>query len=113
MTIEEKAEKRTEEKYACNEKEIMPLEAIGYKKGYLTGAKENGVVWHDLRKDVYDLPAMIEDERKISQDVWLHIKNWGREVGYYDYNKNFWVVKCRQVNLSVIAWCEIPQFKGE
>jgi len=39
MTLEEKAEKRTEEKYACNEKEIMPLEAIGYKKGYLAGSE--------------------------------------------------------------------------
>ena len=52
--------------------------------------------WHT---DPNDLPKMIEDERKISQDVWLHI--------------NYWVVRCRQGNLPVIAWCEIPTFDKE
>ena len=37
--FETEAEERTEEKYNCNEKEIMPLEAIGYKKGFKEGAE--------------------------------------------------------------------------
>ena len=37
--FEKEAEERTEEKYNCNEKEIMPLEAIGYKKGFKDGAE--------------------------------------------------------------------------
>ena len=37
--FEKEAEERTEEKYNCNEKEIMPLEAIGYKKGFKEGAE--------------------------------------------------------------------------
>lgn len=28
-----------------------------YTDGYVEGAEENGVVWHDLRKDKYDLPS--------------------------------------------------------
>lgn len=37
--FEKEAEERTEEKYVCNEKEIIPLEAIGYKKGFKDGAE--------------------------------------------------------------------------
>lgn len=80
------------------------------KTTFLAGLKAGRPQWHT---DPNDLPKMIEDERKISQDVWLHIKDWGREVGYYDYRKNYWVVRCRQVNLSVIAWCELPTLDKE
>ncbi|MBR6401809.1 MAG: hypothetical protein IKS48_00330 [Eubacterium sp.] len=83
---------------------------MGRHYGYLAGLKAGRPQWHT---DPNDLPKMIEDERKISQDVWLHIKDWGREVGYYDYHKNYWVVRCRQVNLPIIAWCEIPTFDKE
>ena len=37
--FEKNAEDRTEEKYSCNKKPIMPLEAIGYKKGWQDGAE--------------------------------------------------------------------------
>ena len=67
--------------------------------------------WHDFRKDPNDLPPMIRDERKISNNVWLHIHNWGTEEGYYDYRKCSWIVRCRIVDLDVVAWYEIPQFK--
>lgn len=86
---------------------------VASKAGFLAGLKAGRPQWHDLRENPNDLPKMIEDKRKISQDVWLHIKNWGREVGYYNYRKNYWVVRCRQVNLPVIAWCEIPTFDKE
>ena len=79
--------------------------------GYKLGATENGIQWHDLRKDPNDLPPMINDERKISNNVWLHIHNWGTEEAYYDYRKCSWIVRCRIVDLDVIAWCEIPTFK--
>ena len=85
----------------------------GYKDGYLAGAKENGIQWHDLRKDPNDLPQKVEDERQISDTVWIHIDNWGTEEGYYDYSLKSWIVRCRIVNLDVIAWCEIPQFKEQ
>ena len=79
-----------------------------YNYAFKKGLKAARPYWHE---DPNDLPIMIEDERKISQDVWIHIKNWGGEVGYYDYRKNFWVVRCRQVNLPVLSWCEIPKYK--
>ena len=100
-------------KYACD---YPTSYGKGYKrvdlrKAYIAGATENGIQWHDLREDPNDLPPMIEDERKISNTVWLHIHNWGTDEGYYDYIKCSWIVRCRIVDLNVIAWCEIPQFK--
>lgn len=38
--IEQKAEERTEKKYAYNEQEVISLEAIGYKKGFKDGYHE-------------------------------------------------------------------------
>lgn len=77
----------------------------------LAGLHEGQPKWHDLRKDPNDLPQKVEDERQISDTVWIHIHNWGTEEGHYDYRKCNWIVRCRIVNLDVIAWCEIPQFK--
>lgn len=119
MTLEEKAHEYTIKNVCNNCNQCQSKGYIGCntfrfaKKTYIDSAKENGIQWHDLREDVYDLPKMIDDERKISQDVWLHIENWGREVGYYDYHRNYWVVRCRQVNLPIIAWCESPTFDKE
>ena len=94
-----------------NWNEIDVAERAGYIKGYIAGATENGIQWHDLRKDPNDLPQKVEDERQISDTVWIHIDNWGTEEGYYDYSLKSWIVRCRVVNIPVIAWCEIPQFK--
>ena len=54
---------------------------------------------------------MIQDERHISNRVWVHVKNWGTEYGHYDYNKNFWVIRCRIVNLPILGWIEIPELE--
>lgn len=107
-------EKETEEyrkdlksKFFLSEPQL-DLACQGFKDGF-SKAKE----WHDLRENPDDLPPMIEDERKISQDVWLHVKNWGSESGYYSYRKNVWMVRCREVNLPVLGWTEIPKFREE
>lgn len=71
--------------------------------------KDNG--WHDLRKNPNDLPPMIEDERMISDSVWIHVENWGGEVGHFDYRKNAWIVRCMVVNLNVFAWMDLPKFE--
>ena len=106
MTLEEKAEEYKRQFYGV--RSLFSFSDI--EQAYLTGAKENGVIWHDLRKDPNDLPQKVEDERQISDTVWIHIDNWGTEEGYYDYSSKSWIVRCRVVNISVIAWCEIPQF---
>ena len=82
------------------------------KKTYIDSAEENGIEWHDLRKDPNDLPKKVEDEIQLYSDtVWIHINNWGTEEGYYDYSLKSWIVRCRVVYFPVIAWCEIPTFK--
>ena len=86
---------------------------LGRYDGFLAGLNTGRPKWHDLRKDPNDLPPMIEDERKISQNVWLHVGNWGSETGYYNYNKNVWMIRCRKVDLPVLGWIEIPKFKEE
>lgn len=64
--FEKEAEERTEEKYACNEKEIMPLEAIGYKKGFKDGAEfgyNRANEWHYPSKG--ELPKCDEETQLI------------------------------------------------
>ena len=51
MTIEEKAEN------SCRKNRQSYWNSTEhYIQGYIAGAKENGVVWHDLRKNPDDLP---------------------------------------------------------
>ena len=117
MTDKELAEKYT--KVSVNEYKdsLVDIDDIDVLKeaiaeAYFAGLKAaRQEMWHDLRKNSKDLPSMIKDERMISDLVWIHIKNWGTEVSYYDYRKNAWIVRCRVVNLDVLAWCEIPTFK--
>ena len=114
MTLEEKAEEWVTE-YVGQPIEVVRKINLAYhrnlKTAYIAGATENGIQWHDLRKDPNDLPQKVEDGRQISDTVWLHIHNWGTEEAYYDYSLKSWIVRCRVVSIPVIAWCEIPQFK--
>lgn len=96
----------TENNYKIKELEYD----IEYYKSCIEELKENAIQWHDLRKDPNDLPPMIQDERRISERVWISVENWGTEDGHYDYNKNCWIIRCRIVNLPILGWCEIPQF---
>lgn len=59
-------------------------------------ATENGIQWHDLRKDPNDLP---KDERY----VWTNVG-----PGHYDSDGIWWDDFGRLQD--VIAWCE-PQFE--
>lgn len=115
MTLEEKAINY------CNEMMCTVCSNIrcGYKEKctewetrkryYLAGAKENGVVWHDLRKDPNDLPednctVLVRLKKPITQfSYFCHPEKkfscWNTEYGCNVYLHN------------VIAWCEIPQFK--
>lgn len=123
MTIEEKAKQRAEEIEAKqtlgvydSDEDLARDESwndgyvSGFEDGYIEGAKENGAHWHKLNEDPNDLPPMIQDERRISERVWISVENWGTEDGHYDYNKNCWIIRCRIVNLPILGWCEIPEF---
>ena len=64
---------------------------------YVAGAIENGIQWHDLRKDPNDLP-----------DNYRYV--WTNKGGaYYDIECKSWNDGDSWVS-GVIAWCE-PQFK--
>lgn len=83
------------------------------EQAFLAGLKVGRPQWHDLRENPNDLPPMIQDERHISDRVWINVENWGTEDGYYDYKKNCWIIRCRIVNLPILGWCEIPTFDKE
>ena len=67
---------------------------------YIAGATENGIVWHDLRKDPKDLP---NDDRDVINERGMIV--WCKEGIWYEGDV---VMKIRAYP---IAWCEIPQFK--
>ena len=112
MTLEEKARQRAEEVEKNqtlgvydNDEDLARDSAFndgfveGYEEGYLAGAKENGVVWHDLRKDPNDLP-------KDNHTYYLVYLDW--------LGKKYELLRLCEIKTlkdTVIAWCEIPQFK--
>ena len=69
MTIEERAEKYYDEKIYKPRKNKGCIDDYGDPfvgeddviDAYIAGAKENGFVWHDLRKDPNDLPKKIKE----------------------------------------------------
>ena len=102
MTLEEKAEEyATESGYTKGSPDFWIV-----TQGYLAGAKENGVVWHDLRKDPNDLP---KDDKKYF--IYTNLGNYY----FTQFRETYWVgVMTNEFvsNNAVIAWCEIPQFQG-
>ena len=93
MTLEEKAEECAKKSFCVahtHEDELI------FKNGYLEGAKENGVVWHDLRKDPNDLPK---------EDCEVIIKCLGEEEDTWKF------FSAEGFPIKTIAWCEKPQFK--
>ena len=71
--------------------------------------KENGVVWHDLRKNPNDLP---ENQKEVLCLLWED----SYYIGYYSINSEMW--HFNEFSLSkdenedeVTAWCELPMFE--
>ena len=117
MTLEEKAEK-----YAQNlEKELMKeyeehseygqtpylatIPTPHAKQAYIAGAKENGIVWHNLRKDPNDLPE--KTELVLIKLVGCFVLGWTDGIDFYNDCDNYKIIPKE----LLIAWCEIPQFK--
>lgn len=86
----------------------------GYVKGkpdfwivvqaYIAGVKDNGIVWHDLRKNPDDLPERGRQVIVIRNRIYLLA--YLRE----DY---VWTTDGHNAFECVIAWCEIPKFEEE
>lgn len=78
------------------------------EQAYIDGATENGIQWHDLRKDPNDLPKVVKE----------YITNIGVMTFDRLKDRHLWTTPIcdacdyyEEVTDEVIAWCEIPQFK--
>ena len=85
------------------------------QQAYIAGAKENGVIWHDLRKDSNDLPPKLDKNSNCSERLYVQYggKYGNTDFAYYNFIENKWqrYENAENVKDKVIAWCEIPQFK--
>ena len=63
-------------------------------------ATENGIQWHDLRKDPNDLP-------KKNKSYWVYIDYQGNKI----YQSIVWQGYWLGWNCIPLAWCEEPIFK--
>lgn len=81
------------------------------RRAYIAGAKENSVIWHDLKKNPDDLPKRYKHANRSP----LVITNKG--IGHYNFIKKIWYIYNAECNCSffdtVIAWCEFPKFRVE
>lgn len=88
-----------------NEENLPNDEYIQMCDAYVAGAKENGVIWHDLRKNPNDLPVASIFNEVLNEN--------GNKVFYDDINKtwnmffNNSIVRANTPNF----WCEIPNLK--
>ena len=84
-----------------------------YIEMYIAGAVENGIQWHNLRKDPNDLPKNEGSYLVCMEYSYRHtyILNYGQDE-YDDEEKMDWYDdESTHFTKEVIAWCEIPQFK--
>ena len=72
------------------------------KEAYIAGARENGSVWHGLRKDPNDLPSK-------SGPYWCHYNSYTEDSLYYEAVNKHWYASTKVPD--VIAWCEIPKYE--
>lgn len=114
MTQEE-LEKKAEE-YAEKQSGVFRTIHDHIKLGYIAGAKENRVVWHDLRKNPNDLPQKVGDY--IVAIKFKYLKGCDTTILRYDEDEDedklCWIdSEYTNCNDDVIAWCEIPKFRVE
>ena len=102
--------------YRSTHEDVLPNQFEKYlRKACIHFATENGIQWHDLRKDPNDLP---KDEGKFITSSYLNlvIRMKGSTYNALAQGKfNFDTKEFEYAHLEclteVIAWCEIPQFK--
>ena len=102
MTDEEMAE---EEYKNCKFEKIEHYcDKTIFITGFLAGLKAGRPQWHDLRKDPNDLP---KDKEYVL--VYTDLNNYyvAEKVDNHFMSKGWGFIPMS----TVIAWCEIPQFK--
>ena len=86
-------------------------EWICCRNDYLAGATENGIQWHDLRKDPKDLPEAQPLNWVLA--VYDNGTLWCRARREKCVDGVYWVNSFHNVIHDVVMWAkvEIPQFK--
>lgn len=103
VSMDETLKQKAEESYRTNivDKNILDRNTASvYIRGYLAGATENDIQWHDLRKNPNDLP-------KKNKSYWVYIDCQGNKI----YRSIVWQGCWLGWNCIPLAWCEEPQFK--
>ena len=105
--FEKEAEEKAEEKYHYKDKEVIPLEAIGYEYGYKDGAEfgyNKANEWHYVKDKLPDEGTYLV--------VWQNDKGY-KEILIMNYEEDdeeelHWVDgDCEVQDEYVIAWKEI------
>lgn len=96
------------------------LEKKAYRDGFIACAKENGIIWHDLRKDPDDLPKVNRLVRVRLMSGMEHIcetcyyEPSEDEIGYGKLIISFYELNGEWIDdTEIIAWCEVPKFEVE
>lgn len=99
---------------------IQLLRKKAYRDGFIAGAKENGIIWHDLRKNPDDLPKVDRLVRVRLMSGMEHIcetcyyEPSEDEIGYGKLIISFYELNGEWIDdTEIIAWCEVPKFEVE
>ena len=111
MTLEEKAKQKANElaqnqtlgiydddESLAYDKGYNSGEVAGYEEGYIDGTQENGIRWHDLRKDPNDLPVL--------ETELLCQKYSGRCFVGFKKNGNFYSHETGK-SYDIVRWADI------
>lgn len=100
MAIEEKVEEFIEKNCKIWEEGELTVDEI-VRLAYIAGAKENGIIWHNVKENPNDLP-----------DDCYDVLNQCSNKIHYNFHQNVWMNEKDEIDDSVIAWCEKPYFEG-
>ena len=90
---------------------IEPITRHDIRQAYIAGATENGIQWHDLRKDPNDLPEANWKNWVLA--VYDNGTLWCRARREVFTDGVYWVNSYHNAIHGVVMWAkvEIPQFK--
>lgn len=119
--LEKKAKLYADEHYADkDENGYWFSDEVMMSKAYIAGAKENGVIWHDLSKNPDDLPKVDSLVRVRLMSGMEHIcetcyyEPSEDEIGHGKLILSFYELNGEWIDdTEIIAWCEIPKFEEE
>ena len=113
MTLEEKAKKLASAVPLRRDIPFQDYIRTQLASMYYTGAVENGIIWHSLKKDPNDLPkfgheVLNEDGDKVRYEPSGYSEQYPLLSGWIAFSEN----EERDVEVDApVAWCEVPKYK--